>query len=255
LTDSLLSIYRTAKRVANDKRFTTVGRQRRVTKLEEELLVLCSVHSLEGSETEGVEDDYRRVVNEVMRLLLAEELFVFVTSEGVDGDNNVSERELRDDAQRRDTGRTNQKTQGRETPIDHRQRSTHVRRMQDALADIVDQHNRLKAALRGTACMAAARVGDFLGPVAAQVAERECAAFGLRVAVGHVSRLEQQLDGVAIPFAASDQAPEPVVEECQRLVRRRCLQPILPRTAVVILGHDDSQDVGHRVQRASVVLR
>jgi cell division protein FtsB len=112
LTDSLLSIYRTAKRVANDNRFTAVGRQRRVTELEEELLVLCSVHSLEGSETEGVEDDYRRLVNEVMRLLLAEELFVFVTSEGVDGDNNVSERELRDDAQRRDTGRTNKKPTG-----------------------------------------------------------------------------------------------------------------------------------------------
>jgi regulator of replication initiation timing len=112
LTDSLLSIYRTAKRVANDKRFTTAGRHRRVTELKEELLVLCSAHSLEGSETEGVEDDYRRLVNEVMRLMLTEELFVFVTTEGVDGDNNVSERELRDDAQRRDTGRTNKKPTG-----------------------------------------------------------------------------------------------------------------------------------------------
>jgi hypothetical protein len=112
LTDRLLSIYGTAKRVANDKRFSAVGRQRRVKELEEDLLVLCSVHSLEGSETEGVEDDYRRLVNEIMRLLLAEELFVFVTTEGVDGDNNVSERELRDDAQRRDTGRTNKKPTG-----------------------------------------------------------------------------------------------------------------------------------------------
>jgi hypothetical protein len=112
LTDWLLSIYGTAKRVANDKRFSAVGRQRRVKELEEDLLVLCSVHSLAGSETEGVEDDYRRLVNEIMRLLLAEELFVFVTTEGVDGDNNVSERELRDDAQRRDTGRTNKKPTG-----------------------------------------------------------------------------------------------------------------------------------------------
>jgi hypothetical protein len=112
LADSLLSIYRTAKRVASDKRFTAAGRQRRVTELEKELLTLCSVHSLDGSETEGIEDDYRRLVNEVMRLLLAEELFVFVTTEGVDGDNNVSERGLRDDAQRRDTGRTNKKPNG-----------------------------------------------------------------------------------------------------------------------------------------------
>jgi hypothetical protein len=43
---------------------------------------------------------------------LAQELFVFVTTEGVDGNNNVSERELRDDAQRRETGRTNKTTNG-----------------------------------------------------------------------------------------------------------------------------------------------
>jgi transposase len=112
LTDSLLSIYRRAKRIANDKRFRTVGRERCVTELEDELLALCSMHSLESSETDGVEDDYRRLVNEVMRLLLMKELFVFVTTEGVVGNNNASERELRDDAQRRDTGRTNKKPTG-----------------------------------------------------------------------------------------------------------------------------------------------
>jgi transposase len=112
LTDSLLSIYRTAKRVANDKRFGTAGREHRVTELEAELLALCTTHSLEGLETEGVEDDYRRLVNEIMRLLLVNELFVFVTTEGVVGNNNSSERELRDDAQRRDTGRTNKKPTG-----------------------------------------------------------------------------------------------------------------------------------------------
>jgi hypothetical protein len=112
LTDSLLSIYCTAKRVANDKRYGPAGRERRVTELEAELLTLCSVHSVEGSQTEGVEDDYRRLVNEVMRLLLAKELFVFVTTEGVVGNNNVSERELREDAQRRGTGRTNKRPTG-----------------------------------------------------------------------------------------------------------------------------------------------
>ena len=47
-----------------------------------------------------------------MRLLLRKELFVFVTTEGVVGNNNASERELRDDAQRRDTGRTNKEPTG-----------------------------------------------------------------------------------------------------------------------------------------------
>jgi len=47
-----------------------------------------------------------------MRLMLAQELFVFVTTVGVDGNNNASERELRDDALRRKTGRTNKTPSG-----------------------------------------------------------------------------------------------------------------------------------------------
>jgi len=112
-TDSLLALYRTAKRVAKDKRFGSAGRQRRVAELEDELLALCSPRWLdEGQEAEGTEGDYRRLVNEIMRLMLADELFVFVTTDGVEGNNNPSERELRDDAQRRDTGRTNKKPSG-----------------------------------------------------------------------------------------------------------------------------------------------
>jgi transposase len=112
-TDSLLAIYRTAKRVAKDKRFGTSGRCAKVAELEDELLVLCSLRWRdETQEAEGVEGDYRRLVNEIMRLMLAQELFVFVTTDGVDGNNNASERELRDDAQRRDTGRTNKKPSG-----------------------------------------------------------------------------------------------------------------------------------------------
>jgi hypothetical protein len=112
-TDSLLAIYRAAKRVAKDQRFGDAGRQRRVAELEDELLALCSPRWLdESQEAEGVEGDYRRLVHEIMRLMLAQELFVFVTTEGVDGNNNASERELRDDAQRRDTGRTNKTPNG-----------------------------------------------------------------------------------------------------------------------------------------------
>ena len=111
--DSLLAIYRSAKRVARDQRYSDAGRQRRVAELDDELVALCSARWLdENQDAEGVEGDYRRLVNEIMRLMLAQELFVFVTTDGVDGNNNVSERELRDDAQRRKTGRTNKTASG-----------------------------------------------------------------------------------------------------------------------------------------------
>jgi uncharacterized coiled-coil protein SlyX len=112
-TDSLLAIYRSAKRIAKDQRFRDAGRRAKVAELDDELLALCSPRWLdENQETEGVEDDYRRLVHEIMRLMLTQELFVFVTTDGVEGNNNASERELRDDAQRRDTGRTNKKPSG-----------------------------------------------------------------------------------------------------------------------------------------------
>jgi hypothetical protein len=111
--DRLLAIYRTAKSVASDRRYNDAGRKRRVAELDDELLALCSSRWFdENEEADGHEGDYRRLVNEIMRLMLAQELFVFVTTEGVDGNNNVSERELRDDAQRRETGRTNKTTNG-----------------------------------------------------------------------------------------------------------------------------------------------
>jgi uncharacterized coiled-coil protein SlyX len=112
-TDSLLAIYRRAKRVAGDQRYSDKGRRRRVAELDDELLALCGARWVdENQEAEGAEGDYRRLVNEIMRLMLAQELFVFVTTDGVDGNNNASERALRDDAQRRGTGRTNKTPRG-----------------------------------------------------------------------------------------------------------------------------------------------
>jgi len=112
-TDSLLAIYRRAKRLAKDQRFGDAGRLAKVAELDDELLALCGARWLdENKEAEGVEGDYRRLVHEIMRLMLAQELFVFVTTDGVEGNNNPSERELRDDAQRRDTGRTNKTPNG-----------------------------------------------------------------------------------------------------------------------------------------------
>ena len=112
-TDALLTIYRRAKRIAKDQRFRDAGRRAKVAELDDELLALCILRwTDESQEAEGVEGDYRRLVNEIMRLMLVQELFVFVTTDGVDGNNNASERELRDDAQRRDTGRTNKTPNG-----------------------------------------------------------------------------------------------------------------------------------------------
>ena len=44
--------------------------------------------------------------------VLQQELFVFVTAEGVDGNNNASERQLRGDARTRKTGRTSKTPSG-----------------------------------------------------------------------------------------------------------------------------------------------
>src|SRR5204862_1373958 len=66
--------------------------------------------------------DYRLLVNEIMRLWLAQELFQFVTAKPVqqpngatkpvDGTNNEAERTLRGPAQGRDTGRTSKTLAG-----------------------------------------------------------------------------------------------------------------------------------------------
>ena len=56
--------------------------------------------------------DYRRLCNEIMRLMLTNELFVFVTETGAAGNNNAAERELRDSAMARKTGRTSKTPSG-----------------------------------------------------------------------------------------------------------------------------------------------
>jgi hypothetical protein len=78
---------------------------------------------------EGPDNDYRLLCNEVMRLMLAEQLFVFVTAAPVTtpsgqtmpvaGTNDEAERTLRNPASARDTGRTNKAVRGarRQTAI------------------------------------------------------------------------------------------------------------------------------------------
>lgn len=123
--DRLLAIYRQACRVQRDGRYGTAGRARKVEELYTAVIELCAPMFLAGyepHELDGVADDYRRLVNEVVRLAAQGELFTFVTAEpvaqpngatqAVSGTNNESERTLRGAAQARVTGRTNKTVAG-----------------------------------------------------------------------------------------------------------------------------------------------
>jgi hypothetical protein len=122
--DRLLAIYRSACRVQRDGRLSAAGRVRKVDELDDALLKLCLPQwSLEQPPLpEGPANDYRLLVNEVMRLMLAQELFPFVTTpevvqpngaaKVVAGTNNEAERTLRGAATARKTGRTNKTVVG-----------------------------------------------------------------------------------------------------------------------------------------------
>jgi transposase len=123
LTDQLLEIYRTACRVQRDGRLGDAGRAQKISELELEIFDLCGpTWHANLPKLQGLQDDYRLLVNEVMRLALTEELFTFVTAEvvvqpngvekPVSGTNNEAERTLRSPAQARDTGRTDKSSKG-----------------------------------------------------------------------------------------------------------------------------------------------
>jgi transposase len=116
--DRLLEIYRAACRVQRDGRLSDAGRTQKVADLDDEILTLCGpMWAAELPPLEGLDDDYRLLANELMRLMLAQELFTFVTAkpvaqpngatQEVGATNNEAERTLRSPAQARDTGRTN----------------------------------------------------------------------------------------------------------------------------------------------------
>lgn len=122
-TDRLLEIYRAACRLQRDRRFSETGRQRKVAELDDELLALCGpVWFAELPKQEGSADDYRLLMNELMRLMLGRQLFTFVTAAAVEtplggtqaipGTNNEAERTLRSPAGARDTRRTDKTLRG-----------------------------------------------------------------------------------------------------------------------------------------------
>lgn len=116
--DRLLAIYRDACRVRRDGRLGDAGRARKVAALDEAIFALCEpMWGADAPAVEEAEKDYRLLINEVMRLMIAQELFPFVTAESVDqpngvarsvgATNNEAERTLRGSSQARKTGRTN----------------------------------------------------------------------------------------------------------------------------------------------------
>jgi hypothetical protein len=123
LTDRLLEIYRAAGRVQRDQRLGDAGRARKVAELDDEILELCApVWVAELPPLEGTADEYRLLCNEMMRLMLAQQLFTFVTAAAVEmpggetvpvaGTNNEAERALRSAAEARKTGRTSKTLRG-----------------------------------------------------------------------------------------------------------------------------------------------
>jgi transposase len=123
LADRLIDIYREAKRVQGDQRLSDSGRAAKVVELEDKIVDLCfSFCDQNLPPLEGIANDFRLLMHEVMRLGAANELFTFVTAKPVelpngttkpvDGTNNEAERELRDPAQCRDTGRTSKTMDG-----------------------------------------------------------------------------------------------------------------------------------------------
>lgn len=122
-TDGLLEIYREACRIQRDQRFSMAGRAEKLAKLDDRILCLSGAFSLEELlAAPGLEHDFGLLVAEVLRLMMNQALFTFVTTppvqqpngttKPVSGTNNEAERTLRSPAQARDTGRTNKTRNG-----------------------------------------------------------------------------------------------------------------------------------------------
>jgi len=161
LADGLLEIYRKACRVQQDLRLSNAGRQRKVAELDDELLELCGpAWFAELPPSEGPADDYRLLVNEVMRLMLERQLFTFVTAAPVKtphgqtvpvaGTNNEAERTLRSPADARNTGRTNKTLRGarRRTVIMSVLESLRQYLANFTLSSVIDEIQRWSAAGR-----------------------------------------------------------------------------------------------------------
>src|SRR5947209_818219 len=104
--DQLLALYYDAKGAAADGRLGEEGRKKRLADLEVRLCELLQPHPFEPTANmTPPEHDFANLVDELGRLLEAEELFTFVLQPEVAPTNNVMERELRGPALDRKAGR------------------------------------------------------------------------------------------------------------------------------------------------------
>jgi regulator of replication initiation timing len=109
----LLELYRKACRLKQDRRLKPSTREQKVLSLENDLWALCGSRFKDDTPpATDAERDFVNLVNELLRLMEAEELFTFVTHPAVPGTNNESERTLRDAANDRKTGRTSKTLRG-----------------------------------------------------------------------------------------------------------------------------------------------
>jgi len=124
LRDGLYDIYRSAKKLKEDRRFSDDGRHNAMIDLQNKLYALiepeCENHF--GKSYEGVLEDYRLLLNELLKLNADDALFTFVTTADAvrpngtkmpaSGNNNESERSLRNPAMARDTDRASKTIPG-----------------------------------------------------------------------------------------------------------------------------------------------
>jgi hypothetical protein len=111
--DQMLDVYRTAQRLAADKRLGADGRKQKVFLLMDQVCEMCGERFADNSipQTE-IEKDFRNLVHEIVRLQGDQELFTFVKFSGATGTNNAAERSLRQSAQDRKTCRTSKTLNG-----------------------------------------------------------------------------------------------------------------------------------------------
>ena len=111
--DELLDIYRTPKRISQDRRYSREGRASKVVELDDLICELCLPWWMDS--TKGLSPPDKTLANlasELMQLMLRRELFTFVIEPEVEGTNNVSERTLRPSTQDRKAGRTSKTARG-----------------------------------------------------------------------------------------------------------------------------------------------
>jgi len=163
VADRLLEIYHAACRVQRDGRLGEAGRARKVAELDDEILELCGpMWCAELPPLEGPDNDYRLLCNEMMRLMLNQQLFTFVTAAPVQtpqgevapvaGTNNEAERTLRGAAQARKTGRTNKTPCGarRQTVVTSVLESLRQQLPEFTLSSVVEEVHRW--CIRGRSC-------------------------------------------------------------------------------------------------------